>query len=52
MYTVSEYMALKTMQANAKKAEALRVPKIETGLIKEHDKSKIFKRRNHFSSKA
>lgn len=35
---IAEYMALKNMEALAKKAESLRVPKIEVGLIQKLDK--------------
>lgn len=38
MYNVQEYMAIKKMQANAKKAKELVVPIIEPGLIKLLDK--------------
>jgi len=38
MYTTGEYMALLKMQAIAKKAEQLRVPKIEPGLVKKLNK--------------
>ncbi len=38
MYNVPEYIALKKMQADAKKAKEFVVPIIETGLIKLLDK--------------
>lgn len=38
MYNVQEYMALKKMEANAKKAEEFRVHKIEPGLVNKLNK--------------